>query len=166
MSVEFLIASAIGALTMAGIYLCLRARTFPVVLGLALLSYAINLFLFSIGRLTVGQPPIRGQLGVRRGAVGTDDLDRAPRRGEVGGRLHHPRIASARRGVDLLEQRHLVGERHRVERAGVGVEVPVAARRRCGACALGRIEQPQRLARAADGGGGNLVGVGEPGHLP
>jgi multicomponent K+:H+ antiporter subunit C len=61
MSVEFLIASAIGALTMAGIYLCLRARTFPVVLGLALLSYAINLFLFSIGRLTVGQPPIRAE---------------------------------------------------------------------------------------------------------
>jgi multicomponent K+:H+ antiporter subunit C len=58
MSMEFLIASAIGALTAAGIYLTLRARTFPVVLGLAMLSYAINLFLFAIGRLAVDQPPI------------------------------------------------------------------------------------------------------------
>ncbi len=58
MSIEFLIATAIGALTAAGIYLCLRARTFPVVLGLAMLSYAINLFLFAIGRLAVDRPPL------------------------------------------------------------------------------------------------------------
>jgi multicomponent K+:H+ antiporter subunit C len=58
MSMEFLIASAIGVLTAAGIYLCLRGRTFPVILGLALLSYAINLFLFSMGRLVVDRPPI------------------------------------------------------------------------------------------------------------
>jgi multicomponent K+:H+ antiporter subunit C len=57
-SMEFLIASAIGVLTAAGIYLALRGRTFPVVLGLAMLSYAINLFLFAIGRLAVNQPPI------------------------------------------------------------------------------------------------------------
>lgn len=57
-SMEFLIASAIGVLTAAGIYLVLRGRTFPVVLGLAMLSYAINLFLFAIGRLAVNQPPI------------------------------------------------------------------------------------------------------------
>lgn len=58
MSVEFLVASAIAVLTGAGIYLCLRGRTFPVVLGLAMLSYAINVFLFSIGRLLVNRPPI------------------------------------------------------------------------------------------------------------
>ncbi|AKH42108.1 multicomponent K+:H+ antiporter subunit C [Altererythrobacter atlanticus] len=58
MSVEFLVASAIGALTAAGIYLTLRGRTFPVVLGIAMLSYAINAFLFSMGRLVVDQPPI------------------------------------------------------------------------------------------------------------
>ena len=58
MSIEFLIASAIGVLTMAGIYLCLRGRTFPVVLGLAMLSYAINLFLFAVGRLVVNRPPL------------------------------------------------------------------------------------------------------------
>jgi multicomponent K+:H+ antiporter subunit C len=58
MSIEFLISTAIGAMTMAGIYLCLRGRTFPVVLGLAMLSYAINLFLFAIGRLVVDRPPL------------------------------------------------------------------------------------------------------------
>lgn len=55
---EFLVASAIGVLVASGIYLILRGRTFPVVLGLTLLSYAVNLFLFVMGRLTVGQPPI------------------------------------------------------------------------------------------------------------
>jgi multicomponent K+:H+ antiporter subunit C len=58
MSLEFLVASTIAVLTAAGIYLCLRGRTFPVVLGLAMLSYAINVFLFSMGRLIVNRPPI------------------------------------------------------------------------------------------------------------
>ncbi|GGE74461.1 Na+/H+ antiporter subunit C [Sphingomonas prati] len=58
MSLEFLIASAIGVLTAGGIYLALRARTFQVVLGLTLLSYAVNLFLFAVGRLMVDRPPL------------------------------------------------------------------------------------------------------------
>ena len=58
MSMEFLIATAIGALTAAGVYLCLRGRTFQVVLDLALMSYAVNLFLFATGRLVVNRPPI------------------------------------------------------------------------------------------------------------
>jgi multicomponent K+:H+ antiporter subunit C len=58
MSLEFLVASAIAVLTAAGIYLCLRGRTFPVVLGLAMLSYAINVFLFAMGRLVIDRPPI------------------------------------------------------------------------------------------------------------
>lgn len=51
---EALVAIAVGALTGCGIYLMLRGRTFPVILGLSLLSYAVNLFLVSSGRLTVG----------------------------------------------------------------------------------------------------------------
>jgi multicomponent K+:H+ antiporter subunit C len=58
MSLELLVASAIAVMTAAGIYLCLRGRTFPVVLGLAMLSYAINVFLFSMGRLVIDRPPI------------------------------------------------------------------------------------------------------------
>ena len=55
---EFLVASAIGVLTAGGIYLVLRLRTFPVILGISLLTYAVNVFLFSSGRLTVGAPPV------------------------------------------------------------------------------------------------------------
>jgi multicomponent K+:H+ antiporter subunit C len=55
---EALVAVVIGVLTACGVYLALRARTFPVVLGLTLLSYAVNLFLFAMGRLTVGQPAV------------------------------------------------------------------------------------------------------------
>ncbi|KAA9010184.1 Na+/H+ antiporter subunit C [Histidinibacterium aquaticum] len=55
---ELLMASAIGVLTAAGVYLVLRLRTFPVIIGTSLLSYAVNVFLFASGRLVVNQPPI------------------------------------------------------------------------------------------------------------
>ncbi|VAW49594.1 Na(+) H(+) antiporter subunit C [hydrothermal vent metagenome] len=55
---EWLISLAIGVLTASGVYLTLRARTFPVVLGLTLLAYAVNVFLFAMGRLTVGLPAV------------------------------------------------------------------------------------------------------------
>jgi multicomponent K+:H+ antiporter subunit C len=57
---EALVTLVIGVLTACGVYLVLRARTFPVVLGLTMLSYAVNLFLFVMGRLTIGEPPIIG----------------------------------------------------------------------------------------------------------
>ena len=60
---EALVASAIGVMTAAGIYLILRLRTFPVVLGMAMLSYAVNVFLFATGRLAVNMPPILDHLG-------------------------------------------------------------------------------------------------------
>jgi len=55
---EFLVSSVIGVLTAAGVYLILRLRTFPVVVGTAMLSYAVNLFLFASGRLALDQPPV------------------------------------------------------------------------------------------------------------
>nr|WP_249755993.1 Na+/H+ antiporter subunit C [Microvenator marinus] len=58
LSLEFLVASAIGVLVASGLYLMLRGRTFPVIIGLTLLSYAVNLFLFGMGRLVIGAPPI------------------------------------------------------------------------------------------------------------
>jgi multicomponent K+:H+ antiporter subunit C len=57
---EVLIAISIGVLTGCGVWLVLRAHTFPVVLGLTLMSYAVNLFLFATGRLVIGQPPVVG----------------------------------------------------------------------------------------------------------
>ncbi len=55
---ELLVASATGVMTAVGVYLLLRARTFPVILGLTFLTYAVNLFLFAMGRLTINQPPV------------------------------------------------------------------------------------------------------------
>jgi multicomponent K+:H+ antiporter subunit C len=55
---EILVAAAIGLMTAAGIYLALRGHSFPVIIGLVFLSYAVNLFLFAAGRLAVDRPPI------------------------------------------------------------------------------------------------------------
>lgn len=55
---EVLVASAVGILTATGAYLVMRLRTFPVILGLSLLTYAVNVFLFASGGLTVGSTPI------------------------------------------------------------------------------------------------------------
>jgi multicomponent K+:H+ antiporter subunit C len=55
---ELLVASFVGVLTACGVYLLLRPRTFEIVLGLTLLSYAVNLFLFAMGRLRVNAAPI------------------------------------------------------------------------------------------------------------
>lgn len=55
---ELLVATAAGTLVGAGIYLVLRARTFPVILGIALLGYAANFFIFASGRLRVGLAPV------------------------------------------------------------------------------------------------------------
>jgi multicomponent K+:H+ antiporter subunit C len=55
---EIVLALAIGALAGSGIWLLLRPRTFQVIIGLSLLSYAVNLFIFSMGGLSVGDPPL------------------------------------------------------------------------------------------------------------
>ncbi|WP_415922335.1 Na+/H+ antiporter subunit C [Tateyamaria sp. SN6-1] len=55
---ELLVAIIIGVMTAGGIYLLLRLRTFPVILGISLLTYAVNVFLFTSGRLTIGAPPV------------------------------------------------------------------------------------------------------------
>lgn len=55
---EYVVASGVGVLTATGVYLMLRGRSFPVVVGLALLSYAVNVLLFTMGRLTIDRPPV------------------------------------------------------------------------------------------------------------
>ena len=57
---ELILALAIGVLTGSGVWLLLRPRTFQVIMGLSLLSYAVNLFIVATGRLTIGRPPIVG----------------------------------------------------------------------------------------------------------
>lgn len=55
---EVLIALSIGVLTCCGVWLVLQSRTFQVLIGLALLAYGVNLFIFSMGSLSVGAEPI------------------------------------------------------------------------------------------------------------
>ena len=54
-----------SSLTGSGMWLLLRPRTFQVIVGLSLLSYAVNLFIFSTGGLRTGAEPILegGQAG-------------------------------------------------------------------------------------------------------
>lgn len=62
-SMEFLVASGIGWVTACGLWLMLRGRSFTVVLGLTLLGYAVNVFIFTMGRLWRNAPPILGDAG-------------------------------------------------------------------------------------------------------
>jgi multicomponent K+:H+ antiporter subunit C len=55
---EIVLALAIGVLTTCGVWLMLRPRTYQVIMGLALLGYGVNLFIFSMGRLSVDSEPI------------------------------------------------------------------------------------------------------------
>ncbi len=57
-SLELLVATGVGWVAACGIYLLLRGRTFPVVLGLTLLGYAVNVFIFAMGRLWSNAAPI------------------------------------------------------------------------------------------------------------
>lgn len=69
---EAFYAAAVGILTACSIYLVLRGRTFPVIMGLTLLSHAANLFLFASGRLALAAPAIIGD-----SAAPTDPLPQA-----------------------------------------------------------------------------------------
>jgi multicomponent K+:H+ antiporter subunit C len=55
---ELIVALAIGVLAGSGVWLLLRPRTFQVVIGLSLISYAVNLFIVAMGRLRGGAAPI------------------------------------------------------------------------------------------------------------
>ena len=55
---EAVMALAIGVLTGSGVWLLLRPRTFQVIMGLSLVSYAVNLFIFCMGRLAIDKEPI------------------------------------------------------------------------------------------------------------
>ena len=58
---EVIVSLGIGVLGGSGVWLILRPRTFQVAIGMTLLSYAVNLFIFSMGRLRSGVAPIVGR---------------------------------------------------------------------------------------------------------
>lgn len=74
---EIVLSSAIGILAGSGVWLLLRPRTFQVIVGLCLLSYAVNLFIFSMGRLYVGAPPIMPKGGFVDPTIYADPVPQA-----------------------------------------------------------------------------------------
>ncbi len=74
---NLVIALAIGVLFGSGIWLVLRPRTFQVIIGLLLMSYAVNLFIFIMGRLKVDRPPLTLGDGLPDPTALTDPLPQA-----------------------------------------------------------------------------------------
>jgi len=74
---EAIVSIGIGILTGAGVWLLLRPRTFQVIIGLSLISYAVNLFIFSTGGLRTGAAPVLLSGGVGDLAQHTDPLPQA-----------------------------------------------------------------------------------------
>ena len=58
---EIVVAAGIAVLAGSGVWLVLRPRTFQVAIGLSLLSYAVNLFIFVMGWVRDGRAPIVGE---------------------------------------------------------------------------------------------------------
>ena len=74
---EIVYALAIGVLTGAGVWLLLRPRTFQLIMGLSLLSYAVNIFIFGMGRLAVHRAPIIGADGATDAELYADPVPQA-----------------------------------------------------------------------------------------
>jgi multicomponent K+:H+ antiporter subunit C len=55
---EILVSLVVGVMTASALYLLLRSHTFPLVLGLSLLGYAVNILLFASGGLTPDSAPL------------------------------------------------------------------------------------------------------------
>ncbi|MDE1157261.1 MAG: Na+/H+ antiporter subunit C [Neorhizobium sp.] len=60
---EIILSIAIGVMTTCGVWLLLRPRTYQVIIGLSLLSYAVNLFIFGVGGVKTNVPPILDEVG-------------------------------------------------------------------------------------------------------
>ena len=55
---ELIVSLGLGVLAGCGVWLLLRPRTFQVIVGLSLLSYAVTLFIFIMGWVRGGAAPI------------------------------------------------------------------------------------------------------------
>ena len=74
---EIIYALAIGILAGSGVWLLLRPRTFQVLMGFILLSYATNIFIFGMGRLATNKPPIIGADNATDPALYADPVPQA-----------------------------------------------------------------------------------------
>jgi multicomponent Na+:H+ antiporter subunit C len=55
---ETFLAVVVGGLYAAGLYMMMRSNLVKLIIGLALLSHAANLLIFTMGRLIRGMPPL------------------------------------------------------------------------------------------------------------
>jgi multicomponent K+:H+ antiporter subunit C len=74
---EAVLAIAIGVLTGSGVWLILRPRTFQVIIGLSLVSYAVNLFIYAMGRVRVDAPAIAAAERAAEAAALSDPVPQA-----------------------------------------------------------------------------------------
>lgn len=74
---EAVVAISMGVLFGSGIWLILRPRTFQVIVGLMLMSYAVNLFIFMVGRLWVDKAPLTLQAGTPQPGDYADPVSQA-----------------------------------------------------------------------------------------
>ncbi len=74
---EIVLALGIGGLAGSGVWLLLRPRTFQVIIGLSLLSYAVNLFIIAMGRPRTGAAPVLAARATGDPAYFADPLPQA-----------------------------------------------------------------------------------------
>lgn len=74
---EMILALGIGIFAASGVWLILRPRTYQVIIGLSLISYGVNLFIFSMGRVKLDAPPILLNGGFGDPATVADPLPQA-----------------------------------------------------------------------------------------
>ena len=74
---ELIVSLGIGIFAGSGVWLLLRPRTFQVVIGLSLLSYAVNLFIFFMGWVRGGAAPFVSAGGIADPARLADPLPQA-----------------------------------------------------------------------------------------
>lgn len=74
---EILGALVVGGLYAGGIYLLLRPSPVKLIIGLGMLSNAVNLLIFVAGGLTRGQPPLVEAEALRPAAPFADPLPQA-----------------------------------------------------------------------------------------
>jgi len=66
---ESLVALVVGAFFAAAVYLMLSPRLVRILLGITILANAVNLLIFTTGRLTSAAPPVFGDHGAGQGPV-------------------------------------------------------------------------------------------------
>jgi len=74
---QLILALGIGVFIGSGVWLLLRPRTYQVIIGLSLISYGVNLFIFSMGQLRVNAPPVLSATKVIDPAAYADPIPQA-----------------------------------------------------------------------------------------